>query len=215
MLRKLIIGAIIAAGSFIIGRAGVFVAHHYGFFPEEWLARQVIAVPSYFDVRVAEWALVATLGLVLWAAGLWLPVLLGWASGRRLIPLQDAARIAYEETRGNLVGHVAESIMEQPERVLGYYMQALKKHALLFGKRPPSQQMEAIDSREIKGSGVDRLEQSAVIYRFGREGRPLYTDVAVRRKDLRGYIRWAKAQDRAVDRPWWSRLWDKCRDPFL
>lgn len=133
------------------------------------------------------------------SAGRWLPM---WSIEfrpksiypyRRLIPLGEAARIAYEETRGTVTAMVAERMSDKGE-VLRYYTHALTllEGVTLYGVHPPSTKQEPVPASLLK-SGVFTDDGSA--FRHHHEKLPEYAELMILKADLRRYIRKAKKED--------------------
>ena len=112
---------------------------------------------------------------------------------RRLISLPEAARIAYERTRGTMTGYVAERMMDRPD-VLGYYFHALTgmDGVTLYGTHPPSTRREPVPASELS-SGVF-IDGGSAFRRHGQKHAE-FANLQIKRADLRRYIRHAKASD--------------------
>ncbi len=63
------------------------------------------------------------------------------------LPLKEAARIAYEETRGGQFSKSAEGFDGTDNGIIQYYAFHILATATLFGKRPPSTRVERINAQ--------------------------------------------------------------------
>lgn len=103
----------------------------------------------------------------------------------RLIPIREAAILAYELTRGSKAALMAERDgNKNPEPILYYYANALVRNSggiALFGARPPSRQIEEIPSGAIPSySFSDDLTAVTQSGAFGTK----YENLQVREKDV-------------------------------
>lgn len=73
--------------------------------------------------------------------------LLGENSNPVTLSLKDAARIAYEQTRGGQFSKSAEGFDGSDNGIIQYYASHIITTATLFGKRPPSTRIERINAR--------------------------------------------------------------------
>ena len=101
------------------------------------------------------------------------------------INLPEAARRAYEETEGTLVGYAAETHWTGGSRdVLSYYAIALcrsRNKISLFGKSPPSRVLREIPEWEINQSNFS--DDVSVLIRRD-ETNPAFVDLHVRKDDF-------------------------------
>ena len=114
---------------------------------------------------------------------------------RRLLPLGEAARIAYEKLRGTKVGRIAEGINRDDP--IGYYLHALAgmDGVTIYGSRLPSTVLEPIAATELKsGSFVDGGSAFLQIY----SDTPAFVNLAIKKVDLRQYIRETKRKVEAI-----------------
>ncbi len=96
------------------------------------------------------------------------------------ISLEEAATIAYEETRGTRVAAIAERISD--DNVLAYYAYALfNGTTTLYGNHPPSRKLEAIPNEERGRCGFSNDLQA--LRRHGKN-RNLYENLQIKRSDL-------------------------------
>lgn len=51
----------------VLGRACLPVAHHFGWYPEVWLAQLISKFPTQFENELAVWILAAFVAVLLWA----------------------------------------------------------------------------------------------------------------------------------------------------
>jgi hypothetical protein len=101
------------------------------------------------------------------------------------MPLQKAARIAYEEARasGSVWAHAAErlAVNKTPEGILDYFAAYFAGEVPLFGKRPPSTREEVIDQLQAK-HGV--FSDGAKTLTLRDKSRTSFIDLRVEKKNL-------------------------------
>ena len=96
------------------------------------------------------------------------------------ISLEEAATIAYEETRGTRVAAIAERISD--DNVLAYYAYALfSGTTTLYGNHPPSRKLEPIPNEERGRCGFSNDLQA--LRRHGKN-RNLYENLQIKRSDV-------------------------------
>src|SRR5271156_1474664 len=96
--------------------------------------------------------------------------------GRTHIPLLEAARRAYAETRGKPAALRAEAMAKEPGEILTWYCYALKSWLTIYGSRPPSHTLEPIDiERPIK----DFIIQNGMLLLKERDRKVTYQDISV------------------------------------
>lgn len=68
------------------------------------------------------------------------------------IPMDKAARVAYERTRGGLWAEAAERMRvdKTPEGILDYMATGLAPHVAVFGVYPPSTKQQLVPAQEVK-----------------------------------------------------------------
>ena len=104
---------------------------------------------------------------------------------RRLIPLQEAVKIAYEQTHDTEAARVAESVNQ--DNVLGYYAHALfDGGSTLYGKHPPSRELEPIPGEENRRCRFS--DDQSAIHRYAGDSN-LYEDIHIKLSDLRRRIK--------------------------
>jgi hypothetical protein len=106
------------------------------------------------------------------------------------IPLREAASIAYTEARfsGSVYADAAERMGtdKSPDGILDWIAHLIAKDADVWGKRPPSTKTEVISPKE---SNNGTFSDGATTLRLRDEGRSVFTDLQVARKDLRNVVR--------------------------
>ena len=103
---------------------------------------------------------------------------------RRVVPMEEAARIAYEQTRDTLSAKAAE---RDAESILGYYATALWDGVTnLYGVRPPSTKLELVPDIEANRCGF--IDDGAAIKRHGAK-EVLYDKLYFKKSDLRRRIK--------------------------
>jgi hypothetical protein len=132
----------------------------------------------------------------------WVPAILGlsliafanwqWITDRILlrgyISLRQAARRAYEATRGSEIAEMAERPIGRdtsvtPDDILSWYCHHIRREIQIFGSRPPSLLLEEIPSKLPQVT----FESGGQSLRSGRH--PIvYTDLAVSKNDFRSYL---------------------------
>ena len=120
---------------------------------------------------------------------------------RRIVPLGDAARTAYEQTQGTMMAKVAERLSKQD--VLGYFLHALTglEGVQIFGTRPHSTKLEPITSDSFNsGSFTD----GGSTFKLYGQDQPRYTNLAIKKSDVRRFVRKTKTNDKAD----WSNVPD-------
>ena len=96
------------------------------------------------------------------------------------VSLKQAATIAYEETRGTQAATIAEGLNR--DYILGYYAHALfNDSVVLYGKHPPSRQLEPVPNEEVRRCSFSDDYNS--LRRHG-ENRNIYEGLKIRRTDL-------------------------------
>ena len=170
----------------VIGQAAIQLAHLFGFYPDRLLAEGVYwlmtQTPSPEIIELFQWGLAAVIGLSVLGA-------YEFAKSRRnsplvdadaLVPLKEAATIAYEETRGTRIAEIAERMTDGD--VLGYYAHALfGGDTTLYGKHPPSRKLEAVPKEEYGRCGFSN--DYSALRRHGKS-RNLYEGLQVKRSDI-------------------------------
>ncbi len=109
------------------------------------------------------------------------------------ISLFEGARLAYERLKGTLWSNAAERLSlprNSPEGILDYMAVALSQDSPIYGRRPPSTQLERIDEREFKRGTI--TGGGKVLGQYG-ESSPAYLDLAIERRELRRAIKRMKA----------------------
>jgi hypothetical protein len=153
-----------------------------------WLVSH--ALPGEYVVRPDDYRTVAILAAVLsviYAARFWgLPYLRSFSDK---IPIEEAARLAYEAAeRANALDLVDSSTLE-PSRKLDHFKFAMlvDNEINLHGKRPPSTQSLPITREELSElypvTGLNQLNYRTPFNRVA------FTDVMISRKDLRALVR--------------------------
>ncbi len=178
-----------------------------GWEPAVWLVDTAI---RYVTPDNVELALLVVSGVV----GLVLMVLLDWLRGHvqklwtkpaakqvpekqvpeeqipeKRLAMNDAARIAYEETRGGMVAQHAESDIGQG-RILAYYADIIGRKVPMQGVHPPSRKPEFVDADLLKSTRFTD-DADALVYVQGRE--PIFTEITVAERDLTAVIAELKA----------------------
>ncbi|MFJ1258780.1 hypothetical protein [Cupriavidus sp. CuC1] len=146
--------------------------------------------------RIAAWAcLSAAMLLCSYALVNWLRLPRGykwtWAALRNLawgskVSLSDAARLAYEEARVNntIWARAAErlAVNRTPGGILDYIAGYFACEVQLYGRRPPSQRLEAVDRFQAK-HGTFRGGARNLYLRD--QSKTEFSDLQVSRKDLK------------------------------
>ena len=138
---------------------------------------------SFFVVGLA----LILLGIVMLAGSIipkrdWLSANLPF---RPLVPLNEAARIAYEETEGTLVGKAAERML--PDDTLGYFVYALADGQIpVYGIHPPSTKQRLIQATEFAGG---LFVEDGEAYQLINNDAPLFKQLRIKRRDMRRRIR--------------------------
>ena len=136
-----------------------------------------------------SWGLSAL--LVLAAGWLWWPTLKDRipALGTKYVPLDDAARLAYEGLERAGVLDVVLSRAVGPQTSLDHlkYVFLTSDNIDLRGIRPPSRQSLPIQPEEIRKLFPTDKHPDSLSYIVGRE--PIYTGVSIRKRDLQRAVR--------------------------
>jgi hypothetical protein len=108
-----------------------------------------------------------------------------------LVPLEEAARTAYDQTRGTVVARAAEESSSADGSVLTWYGHALWQRLPIFGVWPPATSHEEIprDQRNVFVMGFDAGR--IVLRRSHGNGR--YERIMVRGSDLPAALRSIRA----------------------
>jgi hypothetical protein len=120
------------------------------------------------------------------------PRLFRWLTGLphrlRYVPLQDAARRVYEESRrsGALVSGAAErmSIDKSSDGILNYVATYLAQDTSIWGKRPPSRRLEQIGAVQTS-RGSFASGGTALIMR----DKSAFTELCISRVDLHSALK--------------------------
>ena len=108
---------------------------------------------------------------------------------RRLIPMTEAVKIAYEQTRGYEAARYAESV--NPDHVLSYYAHALfDGGSVLYGKHPPSRELEPIP--DIENRRCRFSDDQSALQRHADDSN-LYEDIHIKLSDLHRRIKELRA----------------------
>ena len=134
------------------------------------------------------------------AQGYWLPM---WRLNainlktfpfRRLISMKRASQIAYEKTRGTVLAdyaeHTARDSKQGYDGILDYYAGTLvgSGNAMeLWGRRPPSTRLEAIDGAE-EFPQCSFGDGGSSLHRYG-DSEPRWTDIMVPKHQLKERIK--------------------------
>ena len=122
-----------------------------------------------------------------------------WPFSRKVVPLHEAATRAYEAAEKAGILHLIASPTDSPEKQLTHIKLRfmVDDDAELFGVKPPSTVSRLIPKAELQGHDAYPAEgaTSDINHMFATDG-VAYTNVMVRRKDLRrvinGYLAEAK-----------------------
>jgi hypothetical protein len=129
------------------------------------------------------------------------PIRVSWPSVR--IPLHLAARRAYEAAETAGVLHLTTPQDASPEAKLNHFklLFMVDDQTELFGAKPPSTQSLPIPKAELQGMDIYPAdgENSQLNHVIGQD-RVAYTNVTVRRKDLRRVIEGYIAEARRIGR---------------
>jgi hypothetical protein len=110
--------------------------------------------------------------------------------GRTFIPLHEAARMAYEQTRGTIVAGFAESAVgtkkRMPDDILDWYANSISTKFPIYGKRPPSTMQELIPQELIPQTSFVGGARGLKYY---VQTEPTFIDLMMKRRDLRSYLR--------------------------
>ena len=111
---------------------------------------------------------------------------------RRLIPLQDAARIAYAKTRGTKAALQAERPINNEAKVLMHYGHwlTMKGDIPVYGFCEPSRTIERIPNDRVRR---DLISDDATRLTPTFKGATPYTGLAIERRDLRRKIPWIRS----------------------
>ncbi len=190
-LTKTVLGAFVGGMAFQIF---LEICDRLGWRPRVWLVDLAL---KYVTPDNVELALLIVSGIV----GLVLMVLLDWIRGSVLhawgllfvkkqapeeqmpekrIAMNDAARTAYEETRGGVVAQHAESDISEG-RILPYYADIIGRKVPIQGTRPPSRKPEVIDPALFKSV---RFTDDANALTYILAGEPTFTNITVAERDL-------------------------------
>jgi hypothetical protein len=105
------------------------------------------------------------------------------------LPLKDAARICYEQTRGSPLSAIAEHEKTANDKLVFFANTIVTAIRMIYGQTPPSTLYEEISDSDRANMRV--LDDCNSIGRmFGRE--PSFINVRVLKSDLDGVIEWAK-----------------------
>ena len=110
----------------------------------------------------------------------------GWLPFRRLVPLQIAARIAYEKLDGTVAARTAEKPMNnQPGNPIQWFATAIigidRGRIPIYGVKPGQQKITRIPDYEIPKCTV--TNDASALERWGNNN-PRFTEIAVTRSDL-------------------------------
>ena len=110
-----------------------------------------------------------------------------WLPFRKVIPIGEASRIAYEKLRHTKVEKKAEGLNK--DNVLGYYYHALigMDYVQIFGCRPPSTKIKPVLASELKGRGS--FSDDGNSFTEYSEKKPKYEKLSIRKVDLNRYIK--------------------------
>jgi hypothetical protein len=116
---------------------------------------------------------------VLW--GLW-PLLAELEWIQPLVPLPQVARLLHRATRRSEIADFAESIQEPSEVLNWYALWAFKRGLPIYGKKNGTDVLALVPATLV---GSVKFDNAAQIIHGTMVSQPLYTDLAVRRRDLR------------------------------
>ncbi len=119
---------------------------------------------------------------------------MSWNSVKELsfggnIGLEKATQIAYEEARASdsIWAHAAErlSVDKTPNGILDYFATYFAGKVQLYGKRPPSERLEAIDKSQAK---CGTFSGGAKILELRDQASTAFTALAVSKKEFKAMI---------------------------
>lgn len=105
------------------------------------------------------------------------------------LPLRDAARMAYEQTRESAVAAAAERFGETPDGVLHYFASSIFLYHPVYAQLAPSTLRELIPPSLRPSLRV--LEDCETITPVSG-GKPTYVHALVKRSDLDAFVEWAR-----------------------
>ena len=101
-----------------------------------------------------------------------------------LIPLHEAARIAYEENRHTIGVNLEERLDNGHKRMIGSFAEMLVRDesVAIFGVYPPSKKFEQIPDEDARAFQIsdDAKQMSDAV-----DGERMYCDLAIKRKDFK------------------------------
>ena len=106
------------------------------------------------------------------------------------IPLHEAARIAYTETRGSRFAELSERLDLRPKGILRHYMVTIFQSWPIYARRLPSMQYELFPQLDKQ---MMKLLPDGENIGFNDGSDPIYADPHIKRSDLNGFIEWAKS----------------------
>ncbi len=111
-----------------------------------------------------------------------------WAPIRRVVPVMDATRIIYEATKDSGIGGIFRAMDDSAANVLGSYAYALKdiSGVEFFGMASPSERLEWIPSSKL--AQLWFTDDLSNLKTLGGSGSVKYTNIAIRRVDIRRAI---------------------------
>jgi hypothetical protein len=150
----------------------------------EAFVNQLEKVP-WLSGGVLEWGL--RLGLVAVVVWLFWPHIKERLPWPRTIPLDDAARLAYEaaERAGTL--DTLMSVASDPGVTHFKYVFLTLDEVVLYGTRPPSTQVLPIPKEEVDRLFPTNIQPNSLSYLI--DNIAIYTNVAVRKEDLKRAIK--------------------------
>ena len=118
-----------------------------------------------------------------------------WPFSRR-IPLHEAARLAYEETRTTLGVKLQARLNKGPGGMLGTLAQTLlqDENIEVFGVYPPSQKIEQIPVEDVRTFGIS--DDATELFDYNNDANR-YRDLHIKRKDFMRRLGEIKAKDEA------------------
>ncbi len=102
----------------------------------------------------------------------------------RLIPLHEAARLAYEENRHTIGVKLEERLDKGPKRMIGSFAEMLVRDesVAIFGVYPPSKKIEQIPDEDAQ---VFQISDDAKQMSDAVDDERMYCDLAIKRKDFK------------------------------
>jgi hypothetical protein len=144
-----------------------------------------------FQSAAIGWALFA-IGALIILGRYWDVELGGDLFPRSHISLKDAARRAYERSKGKTWAAAAEHFSLGPDEVLEYFATGLSRQVPIYGRQPPSSERLEVPKVEFNRGTIE--DGGLTLVRFGDEN-PRYTDLELTRRGLRDALKFLDEQN--------------------